>query len=563
MNDNIFREYDIRGIVSEDLTADVVKNLGKATGTFLVRKGVTEMIVGRDCRLSSETIRDDLVSGLISTGINVIDIGVCHSPLVYFSLFHLDKNGGVMITGSHNPSEYNGFKICCGKTTIHGEDITALKNLIHKNDFATGDGSVKAYDIFPEYIDYICGNISLSKKLHVVIDAGNGTGGMVAVPILKRLGCEVTELYCEMDGNFPNHHPDPTVTDNLIDLQNTVLKLKADVGIGFDGDGDRIGAVDEKANIIWGDRLMIIFARDILEQHPGATFISEVKGSQTFYDDIQAKGGRAIMWKTGHSLIKAKMKQENALLAGEMSGHMFFAHRYFGFDDAVYACCRLVEIISKTDQPLSGLLSDVPPTFTTPEIRVDCPDEKKFSVIECAKKFFKDKYDIIDIDGARINMPGGWGLVRASNTQPVLVLRFEADTEGRLAEIKKEIESAVNRFLDDTEMEEHRPWGYYRILADENEYKCKKIVVYPQKRLSLQRHEKRDEHWFVIKGKASVTINENIINLGHGQYVDIPRGTKHRVENSSKEELCFIEIQTGDYFGEDDIERFEDDFGRA
>lgn len=563
MNDHIFREYDIRGLVSEDLTEDVVINLGKAVGTFLLRKNIAGMVVGRDCRLSSDRLRDNLISGLVSTGITVTDIGVCHSPLVYFSLFHLDKDGGVMITGSHNPSEYNGFKICCGKTTIHGEDIKSLRALIKNNDFETGNGSVTEHDILAEYIDHICSNISLERKPHVVIDAGNGTGGRAAVPILKRLGCRVTELYCDMDGRFPNHHPDPTVTENLKDLQETVLRLKADVGVGFDGDGDRIGAIDEKADIIWGDRMMIIFARDILKEHPGATFISEVKGSQTFYNDIQNKGGKAIMWKTGHSLIKAKMKEENALLAGEMSGHMFFAHRYFGFDDAVYACCRLVEILSKTDAPLSSLLADVPETFTTPEIRADCPDNSKFSVIENAKNFFKEKYDIIDIDGARINMPGGWGLVRASNTQPVLVLRFEADTEKRLEEIQNEVETVVNRFLKQAEMEEHRPWGYYRILSDEDEYKCKKIVVYPQKRLSLQSHQKRDEHWFVIKGAAAVTLDEKRVDLGPGQYIDIPRGARHRIENTSPDELCFIEIQTGDYFGEDDIERFDDDFGRV
>ncbi len=447
MNEHIFREYDIRGVVKDDLTEDVVITLGRAIGTYLIRRDVSEMALGRDCRLSSEGLRDALISGLIETGMNVTDIGTCHTPLLYFSLFHLDKNGGVMITGSHNPAEFNGFKVCCGKTTIHGSEILKLKELIDKGDFEQGSGSVTTADILPDYISMIVKNITLQRPVTVVVDAGNGTGGQAAVPILEQLGCTVIPLYCDMDGRFPNHHPDPTVPGNLEDLIETVRSKGADVGIGYDGDADRIGAVDEKGSIIWGDHLMIIFARAILEEHPGATFISEVKGSQNFYNDIEQHGGKAIMWRTGHSLIKAKLKEESAMLAGEMSGHMFFSHRYYGFDDAVYASCRLVEILSKTQSPMSSLLADVPETFTTPEIRVDCPDDLKFGVIEKVKQAFQDKYKIIDIDGARIIMPGGWGLVRASNTQPVLVLRFEADTGQRLEEIQTEVESVVNSLL--------------------------------------------------------------------------------------------------------------------
>jgi len=447
MTDHIFREYDIRGLVKTDLTEETVLRLGKAIGTYLIDHDVKEMVVGRDCRLSSDSLRDSLTKGLLSTGIDVIDIGICHSPLLYFSLFHLDKNGGVMITGSHNPPEFNGFKICLGKTTIHGPEIQKLKEIMNKNTFRTGKGKHSETDILSAYWDTIAEDIKLSKEIKVVIDAGNGTGGWAAVPLLKRLGCSVKELYCDMDGNFPNHHPDPTVPAYLKDLIETVKREKADLGIGYDGDADRIGAVDEKGNIIWGDQLLIIFAREILKEAPGATFISEVKASRNFYNDINQKGGKAVMWKTGHSLIKAKMKEENALLAGEMSGHMFFAHRYFGFDDAVYATCRLLEILSKTNAPLSSLLADLPKTFTTPEIRVDCPDSKKFEVPEKVKDHFKNLYETIDIDGVRILMENGWGLVRASNTQPVLVLRFEADTRERLDEIKNEIESVVKSFV--------------------------------------------------------------------------------------------------------------------
>ena len=447
MTDHIFREYDIRGVVKTDLTENTVINLGKAIGTYLLEHDVKEMVVGRDCRLSSESLNSSLTKGLLSTGIDVVDLGICHSPLLYFSLFHLNKNGGVMITGSHNPPEFNGFKICRGKTTIHGSEIQKLKEIINKNSFSIGSGNLSYTDILTEYWDTIAADIKLSKELKVVIDAGNGTGGRASVELLKRLGCKVKELYCNMDGNFPNHHPDPTLPACLKDLIETVKREKADLGIGYDGDADRIGAVDEKGNIIWGDQLLTIFAREILKESPGATFISEVKASQNFYNDINQKGGRAIMWKTGHSLIKAKMREENALLAGEMSGHMFFAHRYFGFDDAVYATCRLLEILSNTNAPLSSLLSDLPKTFTTPEIRVDCPDSKKFEITEKVKTHFKKSCETIDIDGVRILMKDGWGLVRSSNTQPVLVLRFEANTKERLAEIKDEVETVVKRLI--------------------------------------------------------------------------------------------------------------------
>jgi len=447
MNENIFREYDIRGVVQTDLPDVVVQTLGKSIGTFFREHNVQEITLGRDCRLSSEGLRNVFVSGLQSAGVTIIDIGVCHTPLLYFSLFHLGVSGGVMITGSHNPPEFNGFKICLGKTTIHGRDIQKINEIAKQGHFAHGGGTVSTQSILSSYWDHIAQDIALKKSLRVVVDAGNGTGGQAAVPLLKRLGCEIVELNCSMDGRFPNHHPDPTIPKNLEQLIATVQQQQADVGIAYDGDADRIGVVDDQGAIIWGDQLMILFARDILKRVPGATFISEVKASQNFYREVERSGGRAIMWKTGHSLIKAKMLEEQAALAGEVSGHIFFAHRYFGFDDAVYATCRLLEIISNAAVPLSQLLADVPRTYATPEIRVDCADERKFAVIEEMKQIFQRRYEIIDIDGARVLMPGGWGLVRASNTQPVLVLRFEADSPGRLEEIRSEVESVVKAYL--------------------------------------------------------------------------------------------------------------------
>ncbi len=443
MNPQIFREYDIRGIVDKDLSIETVELLGRGIGTFLRRRKMTELTLGRDCRLSSDSFRDAMLAGLLSTGCNVVDVGVCPSPVFYYSLRHLEKQGGVMITGSHNPPEFNGFKICAGFHTIYGPEIQEVRHIIESGDFEAGRGSSSTFEMIPPYQDYLRENLKLERPLKVVVDAGNGTGGPVAPPIFRDIGCEVIELYCEMDGNFPNHHPDPTVTENLRDLIDRVKSEEADFGLAWDGDADRIGAVDENGRIIWGDNLMILFARDILDDNPGATVISEVKSSMCLYDDIERHGGRGIMWKTGHSLIKKKMKDEGALLAGEMSGHMFFADRYFGYDDAIYASGRLLEIVSRKGR-ISGMLADVPKTYYTPEIRVDCPDEKKFDIVERATAFFKEAgYKVIDVDGARIVFEDGWGLIRASNTQPVLVLRFEATTPERLDEIKALIEGKL------------------------------------------------------------------------------------------------------------------------
>jgi len=444
MNPNIFREYDIRGIVDEDLHDNDVVRVGKGVGTYLRKENYSRIVVGRDCRLSSGRYRDLLIEGLVSTGCQVVDIGVCPTPVFYFAIREEKMEGGVMITASHNPPEYNGFKLCSGYDTLFGEQIRQLRRIIADGDFAEGSGDVAVVDPIPAYRRFVEKNIRISNPLRVGVDAGNGTAGVVAVPILKALGCEVHDIYCEMDGRFPHHEADPTVTENMQDLIALVRANDLLVGIGYDGDGDRIGVVDETGTIVWGDQLMIIYAREILSRKPGSTIISEVKSSQTLYDDIEKHGGRPLMWKTGHSLIKQKMKEVDAALAGEMSGHMFFADRYFGYDDAVYASCRLLEILATTGKTLSELLADVPPVYNTPEIRVPCPDERKFQVVEDVRDYFRQRRPIIDVDGVRVLFDEGWGLVRASNTQPVLVLRFEAYSERALEQIRAEVETVLH-----------------------------------------------------------------------------------------------------------------------
>lgn len=440
MNPEMFREYDIRGIAGKDMTEDDVVLIGKGVGTFLVQNDCSTITVGRDCRVTSDVYSAKVIEGLMSTGCHVTDIGICSTPVLYFSIQHLEQDGGVMVTASHNPGEYNGFKLCQGLDSIHGQDIQKILEIINDESFVQGKGSLTTADVVTPYKEFVVDNITLDRSIKVGVDAGNGTAGVIAVPIMKNLNCEVHDIYCDMDGTFPNHEADPTVLKNMQDLIALVKEKELDVGIGYDGDGDRVGVVDEKGNIIYGDKLIILFAREILSRKPGATIISEVKCSKTMYDDIEKQGGRAIMWKTGHSLIKKKMKEEKAELAGEMSGHMFFKDRYFGFDDAIYASCRLLEILTRTGKRISELLADVPKTYSTPEIRVESPDDKKFDVVKKATEHFRKLYDVIDIDGVRVLFDDGWGLVRASNTQPALVLRFEAMSEQRLAEIKDLVE---------------------------------------------------------------------------------------------------------------------------
>ncbi len=439
----IFREYDIRGVVERDFNLADVEKIGRAYATYLAEQGGRTCAVGRDCRLSSEEIEGALIKGMRRGGADVTDLGLCPTPALYFSLHHLKVDGGVMITASHNPPEYNGFKICVGPETIFGSEIQKIRKIIESGEYSTGRGSLSEHAILKEYCRHLADNVRLERPLFMAVDAGNGTGGLAAGPLLKSLKCEPLELFMDPDGTFPNHVPDPAVPRNLESLSRIVVDKGLEVGLAFDGDADRLGVVDETGQIIWGDMLMIIFAREILKNHPGAVFIGDVKCSQVMFDDIKAGGGKPIMWKTGHSLIKRKLKEEKALLAGEMSGHLFFADRYFGYDDAIYAACRLLELLSRGKTPLSRHLADLPKICNTPEIRVHCPEHQKFRVVERAKEILRKDAQVIDIDGVRILFPDGWGLVRASNTGPVLVLRFEAQSESRLRAIQEYVEGVV------------------------------------------------------------------------------------------------------------------------
>lgn len=450
MDPHIFRQYDIRGVVATALTPEVTTLIGKALGTMARRAGGTSFAIGRDCRTHSPLLRDALVEGLTSCGLQVVDVGMVPTPLLYFAVFHLDLGGGVQITGSHNPPEFNGLKMMLGKDTLHGEQIQELRAMIEAGDFEqVAGGAVREHDILTPYLDFVEENITMGpRRLQVVADAGNGVAGIVAVPLLERLGVECVPRYIEPDGTFPNHHPDPAEEENVEDLIEQVHHHKADLGIAYDGDGDRIGVVDGDGQIIWGDKLMIVLSRALLEQAPGATIVGEVKCSQTMYDDIRAHGGDAIMWKVGHSLIKSKMKETGALLAGEMSGHIFFKHRYFGFDDALYTTARLVELLSQQEASLGELLSDVPQTFATPEIRLEVPDSIKFDVVARIVEEMRRRHQVVDIDGVRVIYEDGWGLIRASNTQPALVLRAEAQSQARCQEIEAALRASIKEARD-------------------------------------------------------------------------------------------------------------------
>ena len=442
----IFREYDIRGTADSELLSPDVELLGRGLGSYLRRRtGGNKINVGRDCRLSSPRLRDALVKGLLAAGCDVTDIGVVPTPVLYYSSQIWKPDGAIMITGSHNPAEYNGFKTVCGSGTIYGHAIQDVRRVIERYEFESGSGKLATLDAVTPYVKEIASQFQFDRRIKVVVDAGNGTAGPVARRIFEKINVDVTELFFDMDGHFPNHHPDPTVPANLFKLIETVRETGAELGIAFDGDTDRIGAVDEKGNVVYGDLLMLIYARGILTRNPGATFIGEVKCSQVMYDEIGKLGGNAIMYKTGHSLIKAKMKEEHAALAGEMSGHMFFADRYYGYDDAIYAAMRLIEIVSKSGKPLSAQLAGIPKMVSTPEIRIDCPDEKKFDVVQRVAEQFRGRYKTLDIDGVRVIFPEGWGLLRASNTQPVLVMRFEASNQRQLDEYRAEIEHALDK----------------------------------------------------------------------------------------------------------------------
>ena len=449
LNPEIFREYDIRGIVDRDLDESVMELLGKAYVAYMRgKRNVNTVVIGRDGRLSGKAFVNALIDGVTSCGMNVIDIGEVPTPVLYYAMQTLKVDGGLMLTASHNPKEYNGMKVGVGKTTIYGEEIQKLGRIAARGVFprAKGPVTITRMDIVPKYAATVKRIIKLKRPLKIVVDAANGVGGVVAVPIYRALGCEVIPLYCEVDGAFPNHHADPTKKANLTDLIRLVKKHKADIGIGFDGDVDRLGGCDEKGAMLEGDRLLALFARSVLLDKPGATILGEVKCSRGLYEDVAKHGGNPVMWRTGHSHIKAAMKKLHAELAGEMSGHIFFKHRWFGFDDAIYSGARLLEIVAAGKEPLSAHLATIPTRFSTPEIEFTCADNRKFDVIRKATAYFKEELglDVVTIDGARIEFPDGWGLIRASNTAPKLVMRVEADTKKRMAQIEKLIRDKVN-----------------------------------------------------------------------------------------------------------------------
>jgi len=448
ISENIFREYDIRGIVDKDLTEAVVYDIGRGYGTMCKNEGISRFVVGGDCRIATPRLIEAVIDGLKSTGGSVINVGIVPTPALYFALHNLDVQAGFMITGSHNPPEYNGLKVCKGKKTLFGSQIKDLYHFIKKGNFEKGSGTVSRQKVIEPYIEKVVSGIKLDRKIKVIVDAGNGTAGPVAPVIFTEIGAEVKEMFTEMNGNFPNHHPDPTIPENLESSITEIKKGGWDLITAFDGDADRLGAVDDIGEIIWGDKLMIIFSREILRKHPGSTIIGEVKCSQLLYDDIANNGGKPIMWKTGHSLIKEKMQEEHALLAGEMSGHLFFADDYYGYDDAIYAAARLLQTLSRTDKPLSRILEDLPKMYSTPEIRIDTTEEAKWTITNEMKKQFIGKYDTVDIDGVRVNFGDGWGLIRSSNTTPVIVMRFEATSPKRLREIQEMFTVRINSLME-------------------------------------------------------------------------------------------------------------------
>ncbi len=451
-----FREYDIRGVADLDLTDDVATGIGRGFATMLgaAARGSrgASVAVGRDCRLSSGRLFAALARGLTMGGADVVDVGVGPTPMLYAAVHALSTDGGVMITGSHNPADENGFKLMRGKASFFGGDIQSLRRVVEEERFTTPSrtGDIEREDMDDRYVAMVTAGIRLERTdIRVVVDAGNGAGGPLGLACMRRLGLDPVPLYCDMDGRFPPHPPHPPVPANHEARVARGPEAEARVGIAYDGDADRLGAIDSNGEIVWGDRLMILFSRALLAEHPEAAILGEVKCSQTLYDDIARHGGRPIMWKTGHSIIKTKMKEEGALLAGEMSGHLFFADRYYGYDDAIYASLRLIEILSRSDRTLGEMLSDVPRTFATPEIRVDCPDDVKFDVVAAVRSHYRATgMPVVDIDGARISFGSerdpAWGLVRASNTGPVLVMRFEATTAERRDALRAEVSEVVN-----------------------------------------------------------------------------------------------------------------------
>ena len=445
MESEIFREYDVRGIVGETLDAEGALTLGKGFGTYCSKQGGGILAVGRDNRLSSFDLQQAVIAGLVSTGFQVIDLGQLPTPAFYFSVIHLQTDGGIMVTASHNPPHYNGFKMRRGERAVFGEEIQEIRKIIEMGSFTVGKGRSETRDTVDDYLSAITNRIRLKRPLKVVADAGNGTAGPLVARVLKDLGCELIELYCEPDGTFPHHLPDPTVASNLVDLIAKVKETGADVGVAYDGDGDRLGAVDETGSIVWGDQLLSLFSMEILQGKP-APVVFDVKCSQALIETVKQCGGIPVMWKTGYPNIQAKMIEVQAPVGGEMSGHFYFMDDYFGFDDGIFTSCRLLQLISNTDQSLSELLQVLPHYQSTPEIRAECPEKEKFTIVQELTSYFKERYATIDVDGIRILFEDGWALIRASNTQPIIVLRFEAKTQERMEEIQKIVRDRLRAY---------------------------------------------------------------------------------------------------------------------
>ncbi len=449
INPQVFSQYDIRGIVGEEIDEETYYLIGKSFGTYLRQKGLKTIALGGDARLTTPAMMKALCKGALETGCDVTDIGIVATPVLYYSIWKLKTDAGAMVTASHNPSQYNGCKLNLGLGSVYAEELQGVLQIILKGEFASGAGTYSTNDtISADYIDYITAGIKLERPVKVIVDGGNGMGGPYLPEILERLGCEVIEMYCDPDGTFPNHHPDPTVEKYMTDLSRAVVAAEYELGIGLDGDADRIGVVDEKGKMLFGDQILNILARDYLTKNPGKTVIADVKCSKNLYDDIRKYGGVPMMYKTGHANIKMRMKELGVEFAGEMSGHVFLGDRYLGYDDAIYVSCRMIEIVSKTDKPVSTYLADQPKMYNTPELHIPCADDRKFDVVaKVCDEFKAEGYDVNDIDGARITFSDGWGLVRASNTTPVLVTRFEAESEVRMNEIKELVEGKINKHI--------------------------------------------------------------------------------------------------------------------
>ena len=444
INPAIFKMYDIRGIVATDLTADTVRLVGQAFATECNKQNIKEVCIGRDGRLHSKELSVALTEGLNAGGCDVIDVGMVPTPVLYFSTHHLNTGTGIMVTGSHNPPEYNGLKMSMGGKTLYGDDITGLYNLIESSDFNNGSGNYREEALLDIYLDRIVSDVKLARPMKIAVDCGNGVAGVIATELFKKLGCEVTELFCDVDGTFPNHHPDPSKLENLTDICASIKENKLELGLAFDGDADRVGVIDDKQNVIWPDRQMILYSEDVLSRVPGALIIYDIKSSYNLGKEITKMGGKELMWKTGHSLIKAKMKETDAALAGEMSGHIFFKERWYGFDDGLYSAARMLEILSKKEGTASEIFNALPDSCNTPEIQINFNEGEHHVFMEKFKNTadFGDA-DISTIDGMRVTWDKGWGLIRPSNTTPCLVLRFEAEDESSLSEAQENFRKQI------------------------------------------------------------------------------------------------------------------------